>query len=46
MKICNNCNSEVDDNSVFCPNCGNKLLKKKCLSCGKELDENEKFCKS
>lgn len=46
MKICNNCNSEVNDDSIFCPNCGNKFIIKECPSCGKELKDNEKFCSS
>lgn len=46
MKICNNCNSEVNDDSIFCPNCGNKFIIKECPSCGKELKDNDKFCSS
>lgn len=26
MRKCNKCNSVTDDNEVYCPNCGNKMI--------------------
>lgn len=45
MKQCLNCKSMIDDDALFCPECGNKVESVKyCVSCGKEIDEDSDFC--
>lgn len=44
---CEKCGKEISDNSVFCNNCGSKLVmrqKKFCGNCGIELHSNAEFC--
>ncbi len=41
---CPNCHSEIDDDSIFCSNCG-KVLAATCPKCGKKNASNSKFCK-
>lgn len=48
MKECIKCNQSYDDNIVFCPKCGTKLLEKSseffCAYCGEKLPSNITFC--
>lgn len=47
MKTCPFCNSQMDDDSLFCENCGKKYPQGLvCPNCGAELNENDKFCQS
>ncbi len=49
---CNACGIEVDENTKFCPSCGNKIekkieatsAKKFCSECGAKVEGNSKFC--
>ena len=46
MKKCLNCNLEFDDNSTFCPKCGQKLVSKNvCPKCGKPIEPSDAFCR-
>ena len=40
---CPNCQSEIQNDSKFCPNCGTNLLNLKC-KCGAVINPNMKFC--
>ncbi len=42
---CPNCNADVHENDVYCPNCG-FLLKNKCPKCGAEIKQGDKFCRN
>ena len=42
---CPNCNADVKENDVYCPNCG-FLLKNKCPKCGSEIKQGDKFCRN
>lgn len=46
MKQCTNCGSLLDNDAVFCTECGTKLgpQKKTCPSCGAEIDDDSLFC--
>ncbi len=45
MKVCPNCEFEVQDNFNFCPNCGNDLGKPIiCWECNYANEPNSKFC--
>ena len=46
MKKCVNCGVELDDNAMFCGECGTKqpAEAKRCSQCGAELPDNAKFC--
>ena len=48
MKKCPKCGLTFDDNTNFCPACGEKLVKEepKCPSCGTPYEEGDKFCKN
>lgn len=53
-RICNNCKITVDYDSIFCPECGQKVQKAQidylpkpasyCIDCGRELDSDELYC--
>lgn len=43
---CPKCNDRVDDNEIFCNNCGNNLRANKLCSCGTQNNLNDKFCRS
>lgn len=54
MATCQNCGSEVDDESKFCKNCGSEVIveennvdvneTKFCANCGFEMPKDTKFC--
>ena len=48
MNVCSKCKTEYDNNLVFCPKCGSKLVKKiiqsYCVYCGKKVDSCNEFC--
>ena len=47
MKTCPYCNSQMDDDNLFCENCGKKYPQGKiCPQCGVELNENDLFCQN
>ena len=48
MKKCPKCGLTFDDNTNFCPACGERLVKEepKCPSCGAPISEGDKFCKN
>lgn len=42
---CKYCHAEIENDSVFCPNCGKELPQgKRCVKCGEILDEDSEFC--
>ncbi len=44
-KPCPKCSAQINANSKFCPECGEKLpIKKFCTECGAEINEKAKFC--
>ena len=46
---CSNCNEELDEKSVFCTSCGQKIDKddlKVCPTCGTSNKSNASFCNS
>jgi hypothetical protein len=44
-KHCPNCNTIVEDDDVFCINCGYKLAKRFCPYCGTKInDDSSIFC--
>ncbi len=49
-KFCSNCGTEVNLETVFCPQCGFRLIKEEtqqtkfCQSCGKKIDINAEIC--
>ena len=46
MKKCLVCNKEFDDDSLFCPECGTRLVSNDtCPKCGKEVKPGEKYCR-
>ena len=50
MKICFNCLSELNDNDIFCGNCGKKYVSKKgliiCPMCKNTAIKGERLCDS
>lgn len=47
MRKCNHCGELIDDDAVFCTNCGRKTEiaeGRKCPSCGAALDGDSMFC--
>ena len=47
QKYCKNCGKELEDNALFCSQCGEKIeieALKNCPQCQKELNGEEKFC--
>lgn len=48
MKICFKCLSELNDNDIFCGNCGKKYISKKgiiiCPMCKSTTIQNQKLC--
>ena len=45
MATCKNCGEELAEDSVFCPNCGERVTRAlKCASCGTELRAGARFC--
>ena len=49
-KFCSNCGTEVAEGTVFCPQCGFKLVQEEkpqtkfCANCGKKIDINAEIC--
>ena len=45
-KQCTNCGTVLDDDALFCSECGTKQpqIEKKCHNCGATLKEGAKFC--
>ncbi|MCL2114786.1 MAG: SPFH domain-containing protein [Methanobrevibacter sp.] len=44
-KFCLQCGKELENDSVFCSGCGNKLTDElKCSKCGSKIKKNDKFC--
>ena len=42
---CKYCHAEVENDAIFCPNCGKQLpQRKQCIRCGEILDEESEFC--
>ena len=42
---CKYCNAEIEQDALFCPNCGKDLSKfDKCVNCGELLDNDATFC--
>jgi ribosomal protein L40E len=42
---CLKCNAEIDDNAMFCPECGSKIEKPAfCANCGAKLEDGATFC--
>lgn len=54
MRTCNNCGAQLDDDAIFCPECGTKTglqaeqqiepHKKICPNCGAIIDNDSAFC--
>lgn len=43
--VCRNCGAKISKSAKFCPECGEKNMKKRfCVQCGAEISENAKFC--
>lgn len=46
MKKCLKCNKDFDDDSLFCPECGEMLVSNDtCPNCHKEVKLGDKFCR-
>lgn len=47
MRKCIYCNSDVEEDALFCTSCGQQLPEqKKCIKCGKVIDEDYEWCAS
>ncbi len=48
MKLCPKCKTEYENNRMFCPRCGSKLVEKikqsYCVYCGEKVDSVSDFC--
>ena len=46
MKNCKYCSAPLDDDSLFCANCGKKVepQDKTCPQCGAEVEDDSVFC--
>jgi len=44
MKVCYNCNSEINDEYKFCPNCGKSQSEINCPSCSQTNNPGSNFC--
>jgi heat shock protein HtpX len=47
MKICKNCGTQLEDDELFCPECGTKYeepRKSFCRKCGAKLPDGANFC--
>ena len=45
MKKCSKCGTQMDDDFMFCPNCGYEYDKKNiCPHCNKEVKDDNRFC--
>lgn len=45
MKKCPYCKTLIDDDALFCTECGQKIEKTKyCINCGKEIEVDSAFC--
>ena len=46
MRICSNCGVQLDNDALFCTECGTKVdvQGKICPSCGAIIDEDSLFC--
>lgn len=44
MIECPKCNSYVEDNSIFCDQCGSEVFYKECADCKTENRPIAKFC--
>lgn len=46
MRTCNNCGAQIDNDALFCTECGTKQepQKKICTQCGAEIDDDSIFC--
>ncbi len=46
MKKCLTCNKEFNDDSLFCPECGEMLVSNDtCPQCHKEVKPEDKYCR-
>ena len=46
MRTCSNCGAQLDNDALFCTECGTKIdvQGKFCPSCGARLDDDSLFC--
>ena len=46
MRTCNNCGAQIDNDALFCTECGTKQEPQKntCPHCGAEIDDDSIFC--
>ena len=47
MKKCSFCGTELNDDCIFCTECGKRLTQdKKCPNCGENVGEGDAFCRN